>query len=169
MKNETLLPKKAFAGADKNKLGPAAHLKGNMKRAAKQGDLVGEGVIVSHDATDPIIAILGGAGTLPLSTLKKKAKREAKQLAEDVANDEFKNSAYNIKQLANTLNTLVAALDEMEKGYFGEAKQRLDPKCWDGYRKSGTKTKGGVRVNNCVKVKEEWEIELEEMVRILKK
>ena len=30
-------------------------------------------------------------------------------------------------------------------------KQRLDPKCWDGYKKQGTKMKGGVRVNNCVK------------------
>ena len=30
-------------------------------------------------------------------------------------------------------------------------KQRLDPKCWTGYHKEGTKIKGGVRVNNCVK------------------
>ena len=29
--------------------------------------------------------------------------------------------------------------------------RRLDPKCWKGYHKSGTKLKGGVRVNNCVK------------------
>ena len=33
-------------------------------------------------------------------------------------------------------------------------KQRLDPKCWKGYKKQGTKMKGGVRVNNCVKVSE---------------
>jgi hypothetical protein len=32
-------------------------------------------------------------------------------------------------------------------------KRRLDPKCWSGYRKAGTKLKGGVRVNKCVKVK----------------
>ena len=31
-----------------------------------------------------------------------------------------------------------------------EEKQRLDPKCWKGYKKQGTKMKGGVRVNNCV-------------------
>lgn len=31
-----------------------------------------------------------------------------------------------------------------------EAEQRLDPKCWKGYKKQGTKMKGGVRVNNCV-------------------
>ena len=37
--------------------------------------------------------------------------------------------------------------------YFNlwEAKQRLDPKCWTGYRKVGTKMKGGKRVNDCVK------------------
>ena len=29
-------------------------------------------------------------------------------------------------------------------------KQRLDPKCWKGRHKEGTKIKGGVRVNNCV-------------------
>jgi hypothetical protein len=34
-------------------------------------------------------------------------------------------------------------------------KQRLDPKCWDGYKKQGTKMKDGVRVNNCVKEMEE--------------
>lgn len=37
--------------------------------------------------------------------------------------------------------------------YLTEAKatsQRLDPKCWKGYKKQGTKVKGGVRVNNCV-------------------
>ena len=32
-------------------------------------------------------------------------------------------------------------------------KTRLDPSCWKGYKKSGTKVKGGVRVNNCVKAK----------------
>ena len=31
-----------------------------------------------------------------------------------------------------------------------ETKQRLDPKCWKGKHKEGTKIKGGVRVNNCV-------------------
>lgn len=31
-----------------------------------------------------------------------------------------------------------------------EAKQRLDAKCWKGYKKQGTKMKGDTRVNNCV-------------------
>ena len=38
----------------------------------------------------------------------------------------------------------------LEQG-VAEEKTRLDPKCWDGYKKDGTKMKGGVRVNNCVK------------------
>lgn len=39
---EKMLPKSAFAGSNKNKLGPVAHLKGKMKRPARQGDLVGD-------------------------------------------------------------------------------------------------------------------------------
>jgi hypothetical protein len=79
---ERMLPKSAFAGSDKHKLGPAAHAKGKQKGPVKQGQFVGG----------------------------------------------------------------------ME-----EEKQRLDPSCWKGYRKSGTKMKGGVRVNNCVKVSESVE------------
>ena len=32
-------------------------------------------------------------------------------------------------------------------------KTRLDKSCWKGYKKQGTKVKGGTRVNNCVKKK----------------
>ena len=79
-----------------------------------------EGVIVGHDANDPEVAILGGAGTMSLSRLKKKAQGEAEQLANDLARGRFKAAAYNIKQLENTLKTIVAAEDEMSKKYFGE-------------------------------------------------
>jgi hypothetical protein len=41
-------------------------------------------------------------------------------------------------------------LAKME-GKSEDEERRLDPKCWKGYHKSGTKLKGGVRVNNCVK------------------
>ena len=41
-----------------------------------------------------------------------------------------------------------------EESIEREEKQRLDPSCWKGYRKQGTKMKGGVRVNNCVPVSE---------------
>lgn len=62
-KNEAMLPKSAFAGSDKNKLGPAAHLKGKMKRPAKQGDLVGSAqesklVPVSEDIENIMSALI---------------------------------------------------------------------------------------------------------------
>ena len=41
-------------------------------------------------------------------------------------------------------------LISLAEAYLNETKQRLDPKCWTGYHKAGTKMKGGVRVNNCV-------------------
>ena len=43
-------------------------------------------------------------------------------------------------------------------------KQRLDPKCWKGYKKQGTKVKDGVRVNNCVKEDLEDEFDLIENI-----
>lgn len=94
---EAMLPKSSFASSKKNKLGPAGQLKGNMKRAAHAGDLVGGGC------------------------------------EESVA----------------------------------EEKQRLDPHCWKGYRKAGTKMKGGKRVNNCVPVSEDIEQLMAGYIKIL--
>ena len=48
-----------------------------------------------------------------------------------------------------------------------EAKQRLDPHCWKGYRKAGTKMKGGKRVNNCVPVGEDIEKLIAGYIKIL--
>jgi hypothetical protein len=50
-----------------------------------------------------------------------------------------------------------ARAGDLVGGGMEEEKQRLDPKCWKGYKKSGTKMKGGVRVNNCVPVSEDIE------------
>ncbi len=44
-----------------------------------------------------------------------------------------------------------------------EEKQRLDAKCWSGYKKQGTKMKGGVRVNNCVPAESVSEEKVEEI------
>lgn len=52
-------------------------------------------------------------------------------------------------------------------------KQRLDPKCWKGYKKAGTKVKSQgkgkpkVRVNKCIKVGESWEQAITAMVSLL--
>jgi hypothetical protein len=42
----------------------------------------------------------------------------------------------------------------VQKQGVAEEQQRLDPSCWKGYKKQGTKMKGDTRVNNCVPVKE---------------
>ena len=60
-----------------------------------------------------------------------------------------KRDAKTAKKNQDTANR---AWDRMTD--VSEEKQRLDPKCWTGYKKQGTKMKGGVRVNNCVPVKE---------------
>lgn len=40
--------------------------------------------------------------------------------------------------------------EAMNREMSESSKQRLDPKCWAGKHKEGTKMKGNVRVNNCV-------------------
>ena len=57
--------------------------------------------------------------------------------------------------------------EEPKKEKDVDEDQRLDPKCWKGYRKQGTKMKGGTRVNNCVKVGEDWELEMSNAVNKL--
>lgn len=47
--------------------------------------------------------------------------------------------------------------------------QRLDPKCWKGYRKQGTKMKGKTKVNNCVKIGESYENQIASLIEQLKK
>lgn len=52
--------------------------------------------------------------------------------------------------LSNDGKFYLMGLDEDSNVINKEEKVRLDPKCWKGYHKQGTKMKGGVRVNNCV-------------------
>ena len=48
-----------------------------------------------------------------------------------------------------SIEEMAQMIDRAEQ-VINEEKQRLDPKCWKGKHKEGTKMKGGVRVNNCV-------------------
>ena len=52
-------------------------------------------------------------------------------------------------------------------GNMSETKQRLDPKCWKGYKKQGTKMKGNTRVNNCVPVGESAEATMSKLIKLL--
>lgn len=70
--------------------------------------------------------------------------------------------AYSLKNWADSDDSSMQqkAIDTLKK--YGvdlpnigqeDEERRLDPKCWKGYHKEGTKLKGGVRVNKCVKNK----------------
>jgi hypothetical protein len=62
-----------------------------------------------------------------------------------------------------------AAIAIAKKEKQTDEDQRLDPKCWKGYRKAGTKMKGGTRVNNCVPVSENIENKIASLIEILVK
>ena len=60
-----------------------------------------------------------------------------------------------ISEAANAAQQAAIAINMKKHGKkpkdeVDEVKQRLDPKCWTGKHKEGTKIKGGIRVNNCV-------------------
>ena len=69
------------------------------------------------------------------------------ELFDDIAEMEEKDPKADVRGM------IVRRLDDLGllKKKTNEEKQRLDPECWDGYHKEGTKMKNGVRVNNCVK------------------
>ena len=77
------------------------------------------------------------------------------EYAEDDVRKAFNNleqAVYKLEEpfedFVRDLQYKVEELEEIDEG------QRLDPKCWKGYKKQGTKMKGGIRVNNCVKADE---------------
>jgi hypothetical protein len=60
-----------------------------------------------------------------------------------------------------TADGIVVELDDEAQTMLEEDKQKgVDGKvCWKGYKRMGTKMKGGKRVDNCVKVKEDDDVE----------
>lgn len=78
-------------------------------------------VILQFDKENPMddttVAILGGAGSYSMRGLRMKIRRESRQLAADLSSDasNYRAAAYNIRQLNNSLATMVAALDDLEK------------------------------------------------------
>ena len=103
------------------------------QKADSAPNFIGKGVYEAHaldnnsviyrlDAADPMnateVLVLGGAGRYSLKGLREKARREANELAANLKSEHggsFRDAAYNIKQLANTLNTIVAAYNELRR------------------------------------------------------
>jgi hypothetical protein len=81
-----------------------------------------QSVIYRLDREKPMsnteVLIIGGAGRYSLEGLRMKARREARALAQDLEIEHggaFRRSAENVKQLTNTLNTIVAAYNELKR------------------------------------------------------
>lgn len=66
------------------------------------------------DDLERMINLAGGGGTLPLGGLHKKAKAEAKEITQMIEDDKYKVAAYHMRQLQNTLESIVAAEKELE-------------------------------------------------------
>ena len=151
-----MLPKSAFAGTEppwNYKLGTAGQLR-NQKRGARAGDLVGGGESVGNNwhkrSLEKVVQdILDYIGPSPSdSAIMDAAKEEAKLSGLDP-------------------QKVFDAVYDKIKGTVIETKQRLDAKCWKGYQKQGTKKKGNTKVNNCVKIGEDWERKMSQIISLL--
>jgi hypothetical protein len=77
----------------------------------------------------------------------KRFKNINKATNKQFANDLKKHGQQAMsEELDEDLQRLYNLRNQIEEAI----KQRLDPKCWKGKHKEGTKIKGGTRVNNCV-------------------
>lgn len=67
----------------------------------------------------------------------------------DIYNNKYPDYPVDVEKL---LNLMQQSKEKPREGFKSEQEERrIDPKCWKGYHKQGTKLKNGVRVNNCVK------------------
>lgn len=101
------------------------------------------GVIHKMDRQDPMnkteVAVLGGAGVYTLKGLRAKAIEEAQELANDLKDGgergmTFLTAQHNIKQLQNTIETIVSAYNQLERirrkggrGSRGITREHLEP------------------------------------------
>ena len=102
--------------------GPKGIGQGVVENVEEAHVLNHDNVIYRLDRENPMsdteVAVLGGAGRYSLKALRDKARREAAELAQDLSIEHggaFRRSAENIKQLTNTINTIVAAYNELAR------------------------------------------------------
>jgi hypothetical protein len=132
------------AGVNLSKLRKATPGKHWTEESIGEANVVGhDSVIHKMDREDPMnkteVLVLGGAGRYTLEGLRTKAIAEAQQLADDLKNAgtsalTFRNGAQNIKQLSNTLETIVSAYNQLERirrkggrGSRGITREHLEP------------------------------------------
>lgn len=119
--DEAMLPKSAFAGSNKNKLGPAAHLTGKMKRPARQGDLVGGS---AEESVDPCwkgykqIGMKKKGGKQVPNCVPKESVEETKKLSTaEKLNRGLKRGGYDADAAAKKIKDIQDRLAQQEKQY----------------------------------------------------
>jgi hypothetical protein len=173
--SERMLPKSAFAGSDKNKLGPAAHAKGKQKGPVKRGQFVGG----MEEGVGSKLAGLGLAGAMALGSAGANARvtpgddpninrltgkpnvtqvapSDVKPAASAGFNKEWLQKAadpnrvgrymISVEKAQELLNKMNAVDEAKKKGADGKA-------CWKGYRYAGTEN----GKDKCVPVGEDVE------------
>ena len=111
----------------------------------------------------------GGKSASKGSKAYKAAKKAGDKLNSSKHSDEedAESSPGRVKRAGASCKGTVTELRKRAKKYGGEKgkmyhwcanmkggkRKSEDDKCWDGYKKRGTKMKGNTRVNNCVKEK----------------
>jgi hypothetical protein len=102
--------------------GPLGIGQGVFENVEEAHTLNSDNVIYRLDRENPMsdteVLVIGGAGRYSLKALRDKARREAAELAQDLSIEHggaFRRSATNIKQLTNTINTIVAAYNELAR------------------------------------------------------
>ena len=130
---------------DTNKTSPVVKIK-------EAPELFSDNVIYRLDPENPMddseILVIGGAGRYSLKGLRAKARKEAAQLAHDLQTEHgqtFRSGAHNVKQLANTLNTLVAAYDQLNK-----------IRSKGGTKARGIRNEDKALIGECMTIAEQW-------------
>jgi hypothetical protein len=81
-----------------------------------------DNVIYRLDRENPMddteVLVIGGAGRYSLKGLRDKARKEAAALSDELNSEHggsFRDAASHVNQLTNTLNTIVAAYNELKR------------------------------------------------------
>jgi TonB family protein len=132
----------SYAGRIKARIKPNFTLAGASERLEETGSVTVE-IRTSPDGTIISRKVVASSGFRRLDNAVLQAIDRTDVLPRD--QDGRVPPTINISFKINQSGVIESAEQSV-----AEEKQRLDPKCWDGYKKQGTKMKGGTRVNNCV-------------------
>jgi len=137
---------------DERRLGALEDSLGSIRKATKGGKYLGSDVI------DIMVQVQGFAEKLGIDP--DELEYAENQVREAMNN--LESAIYGLEEpFEDAIRTLQNRIDDarMDAEDDLEEGQRLDPNCWKGYKKQGTKMKGGIRVNNCVKATESEEVD----------